>query len=361
VTAPGDDSSCARELERLDAAVEAAKLAPSTEVTERQRAVYLAQLRLSRALLTGCDDGLDATGEFVATAMKRLGAHEDLVLVGARVAMSGHELGRVEDLLASAPRLRDSPTGRALRADIARQRGQLAAAESAYSGLVEADPSWEHLSGLGLIREDRGDTTAAAELYATAADEIDAKQMRAYAWVELQRGRLCQKQGNDSQADEHYERADRAFSGWWLVAEHRANLLSKTGDFGAAVTVRRRIAAQTGRPDHAHALADELVRAGRRDEAATHHSTAGRCYQESAERGQRRYLHHYAEFCANVLHDGPRAERIARQDYADRPNGHTGLALARILQAQGKDVERRSLIDSLQKRGLPVSADSHVS
>lgn len=352
MTTPGADSACAREISRLDEAVDAAKAAPSTEVTDRQRAVYLAQLRLTRALLTGRDDDLDATGEFAATAMKQLGPHQDLALVVARVAMSGHELGKVEDVLAAEPRLRNSSTGRALCADIARQRGELAAAASTYSDLVRADRRWEYLSALGGVREEMGDTAGAAKLFAAAADEIDAKQMRAYAWVEVQRGRLCQKLGDHSRADEHYEHADRAFSGWWLVAEHRANLLSKTGEFGTAATVRRRLANSTGRPDHLHALGDELVRAGRRHEAATYHAAAGEGYQRSAERGERRYLHHYAEFCADVVHDLPLAERIAKQDYADRPNGHTGRTLARILQSRGKDTERRALLDSLRQRGL---------
>jgi tetratricopeptide (TPR) repeat protein len=352
VTAASAEGACAREIKRLDEAIDAAKAAPPTEVTDRQRAVYLAQLRLTRALLTGRDDDLNATGEFAATAIKQLGPHDDLTVVVARVAMSGHELGQVEDLLAAQPRLRDSSTGRALCADIARQRGELASAASTYSDLMRANPGWEYLSALGGIREEMGDTAGAAELFAAAADDIDAKQMRAYAWVEVQRGRLCQKQGDHSQADEHYKYADRAFSGWWLVAEHRANLLSDTGEFGKAVALRRRLANHTGRPDHQHALADELVRAGRQHEATPYHAAAGEGYQRSVERGERRYLHHYAEFCADVVHDLPLAEQIAKQDYADRPNGHTGLALARILQSQGKDTERRALLDSLLQRGL---------
>lgn len=352
MTAIVADSSCAREITRLDDAVDAAKLAPSTELTDRQRAVYLAQLRLTRALLIGRDDDLNAASEFATTAIEQLGRHEDLSLVAARVAMSGHELGQVEALLAAEPRLQDSPTGRALRADVARQRGELASAASTYSDLIKANRCWEYLAALGGIREELGDPASAAALFAAAADEIDAKQMRAYAWVEVQRGRLCQKQRHPGQAAEHYEHADRAFSGWWLVAEQRASLLSETGDFGSAVAVRERIWRQTGRPDHQHALADELVRAGRRRDAVPHHAAAGDRYQQSAERGQRRYLHHYAEFCANVVHDLPRAERIASQDYADRPNGHTGLALARILHSQGKETERRALVNSLRQRGL---------
>lgn len=352
MTTASADSACAREISRLDQAIDAAKAAPPTEVTDRQRAVYLAQLRLTRALLTGRDEDLNATGEFAATAIKQLGPHVDLTVVVARVAMSGHELGQVQNLLATEPRLRNSSTGRALCADIARQRGELASAASTYSDLMRANPGWEYLAALGGIREEMGDTAGAAKLFAAAADEIDAKQMRAYAWVEVQRGRLCQKQGDHSQADEHYNNANRAFGGWWLVAEHRANLLSSIGEFGMAVTVRRQLANHTGRPDHQHALADELLRAGRQHEATAYHAAAGEAYQRSSERGERRYLHHYAEFCANVVHDLPLAERIARQDYADRPNGHTGLALARILQSQGKDTERRALLGSLHQRGL---------
>ena len=46
-----------------------------------------------------------------------------------------------------------------------------------------------------------------------------AKQMRAYAWLEMQRGRMSFQRGRQDRALASYERANAAYSGYWLMSK----------------------------------------------------------------------------------------------------------------------------------------------
>jgi tetratricopeptide (TPR) repeat protein len=71
-----------------------------------------------------------------------------------------------------------------------------------------------------------GDPAGADELYEEAQDDLTAKEMRAFAWLEVQRGFLDFARGRYRQARSHYDRADAAYPGYWLVDEHVAELLA---------------------------------------------------------------------------------------------------------------------------------------
>jgi len=71
-------------------------------------------------------------------------------------------------------------------------------------------------------------------LYIEAEDELTAKEMRHYAWVELQRGVLKLRQGCYEEAAAHYDRATALIRVYWLVDDHKAELLGAEGKFGEA-------------------------------------------------------------------------------------------------------------------------------
>ena len=92
-------------------------------------------------------------------------------------------------------------------------------------------------------------SAGADRLYEEAEDELTAKEMRAYAWLEVQRGFLDFAHGRHGDARLHYRRADAAYPGYWLVEEHIAEVLGAEGRYAEAVEILERIVSTVDRPD----------------------------------------------------------------------------------------------------------------
>ena len=100
-----------------------------------------------------------------------------------------HRIADVKRDLDMAGGLRDTVHGRLLRADVCLQEGQYERAREGYEGVIRDRRTWDSLARLAHLRATLGDADGADQLYAEAEDELTAKQMRQYAWVEL--GEAC--------------------------------------------------------------------------------------------------------------------------------------------------------------------------
>src|SRR5262249_15245612 len=144
--------------------------------------------------------------------------------------------------------------------------------------------------------------------------QVSAKEMRAYAWVELQRGYLAFSRGHHDQALAHYRTAARAYSGYWLVDDYTAEVLGAQEKFDQAAALYRAVIARTPRPEIQQALGDLYALMGNAAEAAHWHDAALAGYLASVRRGEVQYLHHLAAFYADVTQDGAAAVEWARRD-----------------------------------------------
>ena len=181
--------------------------------------------------------------------------------------------------------------------------------------------------------------------------------MRAYAWVRLQRGLLELRRGRHDAAMGHYRRAEQAYSGYWLVDEHIAELLGAQGKFDAAIALYRRVVARAPRPELHQALGDLYNFAGRPAEAAPWHDKALALYLESVQRGEVHYYHHLASFYADVRGDGAAAVKWARQDVELRPNAGTREALAWALYRDGRYADALAVVTEALASGVK---DAHL-
>src|SRR5262249_28045648 len=112
------------------------------------------------------------------------------------------------------------------RADIDVQDGQYAKGRSAYEELIESHPTWDRIARTAYVESVLGNADRADAMYASAQDLLTASNMRDYAWLELQRGLLELRRGRFEPALAHYERADRASSGYWMTQDYLAELLA---------------------------------------------------------------------------------------------------------------------------------------
>ena len=125
--------------------------------------------------------------------------------------------------------------------------------------MLRRERSWDHLARLAFLAAKTGDAAGAERLYAEAQEQLTAKEMRPYAWLELQRGVLDLERGDAAAALGRFERADRAYSGYWLIEEHLAEALHLLGRTDEAVARYRRVVARAPRPELLSALAGVLA------------------------------------------------------------------------------------------------------
>jgi len=300
--------------------------------------------RYHRASLTGQVDQLGDAAASIDTAIEHLGPSEDLCLLRASVDLKLHQVHAARAHLSMAPALAQRPEGRALLADVDFQCGRYAEARLGYEEALQADPGWDNVARLAHLVGAFGEVKEADEMYARAGAGLTAKEMRSYAWVELQRGGLDQRCGRYPEARDHYERAAAAYSGWWPVAAALAGLTAAEGSIDEALATYTELARRTARPELTHVLGDLLLLARRRDEAGECHAAALAVYLDSADRGQVHYLHHLVDLCADGLDDGPAAVRWAERDADLRPGFTTVAALAWALHCAGRSVEAATVM-----------------
>jgi tetratricopeptide (TPR) repeat protein len=319
--APG--AGYAAEMQRLDD-----DLATLSEARDPERVTRRIYRLYQKASISGDLAALIAVIRTIDDAIKLLSNPGDLYLLKAHAAFKLHKLADVEGTLRTVPSVYNSDEGRLIRADLDFQHGHYQAVESGYVDVLQRERSWGALARLAHFRGKMGNISGADSLFEEAQDELTAKEMRAYAWLEVQRGFLDFVHGRHGQARQHYRRADTAYPGYWLVEEHIAEVLGAEGRYGEAVEILERIVSTVDRPDLAQAIAELYELAGQSGPAAHWKERALNAYLRSAQQGEVHYCHHLADYYSDVAEDGAAAVKWARKDLQLRENFATQAALA---------------------------------
>src|SRR5215213_8343600 len=295
---------------------------------DRVKITKLAYLQYQHASLTGNLDELSVADQTLDHAIQHLGRDGDLYFLKANIHFKVHRLDDVEQDLNASTDLLESSQGRTLKADLDFQQGRYDAARSGYQALIDEERTWDTLARLAYFNFKMGNFEGADRLYDEAVDELTAKEMRHYGWVELQRGVVDLAQGNYDKAREHYQRAERAYSGHWMVQEHMAELLGAVGRNDEAEMMYQRVLARVPRPDFQQALGELYSSMGKSAEATDCLKRAETAFLESAQRGEVHYYHHLADLYADVFENGAEAVKWAGKDLELRRNFSTLAAMA---------------------------------
>jgi tetratricopeptide (TPR) repeat protein len=272
----------------------------------------------------------------VDRALVEAGPLAELYLLKTSLDLRRHRWDAAGDDLAALRRFAGNAQIVALTATLAFQRGEYQAARAGYLSAIEKDPTWDNLARLAYWESKFGDPDVADRLYERAQQRVGATDKRSWAWVALERGLGAFNRGRYGDAGAHYARAGQAYSGFWLVDEHVAELLGAERRFDRAVALYESVVARVPRPELQQALGDLLRSMGREAQARPWHDRALAGYLESVERGEVHYYHHLAGFYADVRQDGAEAVKWARRDAALRPSFFTLDALAWALYRDGQ-------------------------
>lgn len=355
--APERATDFARELARIDDKIAALGEGALVRPTDTARVTACVDGHYRRALLTGDLAALEDVEPRIDAGIALVPHPGDLWLLKARLAFHLHRFADAARILATVVPARASIEGRTLLADLDVQHGRLSAAEARYAAVIVQARPWAALAGLAWLRLKLGDAVQADRLYAEAGDELTAKEMRAFAWVELQRGVLDLAHGRHAEAETHYARAARAYSGWWLVDEHRAELLAAQGDLAGAAALYETVVAAVPRPELHQALGQLYALMERPGRARSQFVQARAGYLASVRRGGVHSLHHLADFYAEAMIDGAKALEWARRDLALRETFSTQAALAWALLRDGQAAEAAAWMDRALASGVK---DAHL-
>ena len=341
-----------RELKELTAEASSAGAPIADAATRRAFTLY------RRATLTGRPEDFSATADAVISIVAGNGANgpnDDVALLKAALDFRTHRLAATRHDLAMVPN--GNSDAQLMLADVDLQDGLYDDARQRYESAVGRAPTWSALARLAYLTGLRGDADGGDHLYEQAEDDLTAKDMRAYAWVEVQRGWLQFSRGRYDEAASHYRLANRAYSGYWLVDEYTAELLGAQRKFDAAIALYEQVVARAARPDLYQQLGDLCVMARKRREAVQWHDHALAGYLESAGRGEVQYFHHLAAFYSDVRIDGAEAVKWARKDLAIR-HGYAAVdTLAWALYRHGETGEALVTVKRALSSGM---ADSHL-
>ena len=363
---PGDPASGSLESnERTDYEIELAGIDQTiagladavTPPLKSEAATKFVYLLYQRAALGGDLTQLAKADAVLAEVIAQLGPAGDLYFLKANIAFKLHRLAGVREALTTGRGLRHSPQGRALEADLAFQEGRYQDAKRGYESLISDDRTWDNLARLAYLEGKWGNTARADQLYLEAEDELTAKEMRYYAWVELQRGVLQLRSGRCEAAWAHYERADRAYSGYWLVDDHKAELLGAEGKCADAARLYESVVERVPRPEFQQALGELYELLGQNERAESWNQRALDAYLAAAASGGVHYYHHLVDFYADVREDGPSAVRWARKDLELRRNFATLASLAWALYRAGGFADA---LDAMNEALASGARDAHL-
>ncbi|WP_150048428.1 tetratricopeptide repeat protein [Methylomonas rhizoryzae] len=280
-------------------------------------------------------DGLQAARQLHAS----LSSHPDndeLQFLSAKWQSYLHQPAAAERYLVRHGDLAYDPDLTGLAVEVALQQGRIADAESTLQQALSHKQDWALLAQLAYLQSKTGDFATADQTYQLAADNLSAKQMRDYAWLELQRGYLALSRGQADSAEQHYRWALNAYSGYWLAEDYWAEWLATRHRYEQALRIYHRLAVCTGRPALFQTLGDLYLYLGRNDLAKAWHDLALRAFIQAAESGDTQYYHHLATLYADAYFNGTAAVHWATLDIQQRDNPSTRDALAWALFRDGR-------------------------
>lgn len=343
-----------KELERIEAQI--AGLAPDalTLPLDTGRATDYASMLYQRSSLTGDLKSLRHVERVIDEVIQRLNHPGDLLFLKANLAFKLHRLDDVAQILRE---LDSTPETSVLRADLDFQSGRYRDARDGYEEAVKETPAWDNLARLAHLTAKMEGSSQADELYQRAEDELTAKQMRSFAWIELQRGVLDMENGSYAAAGEHYRKAHQAYSGYWLVEQHAAALSAAEGHLAEAAEQYCRVAERVPKPEIQEAIGKLYLSMEKKAEAEPWLSRAEAEYLESAASGEIHYLHHLADFYLHAAPDADKALYWAARDAELRDNFSTQSVLALALFRSGKLPEAAAHIEAALASG---AVDHHI-
>lgn len=314
----------------------------------KQKAIEFIYYLYRYASLTNNFGDYKKTETALQQAFDRFGPDQQLYLFRANFNFKLHRLdAAMADLIELDRYYGDSPQGEILKADIALQNGQYHIAEKAYAAMCKENPSWDNLARLAYFKLHTGEAEKADLLYRQAQDLLSVKQMRQFAWLELQRGLIDLEFRRYRNALIHYIRAERAYSGYWLIREHIAEAYTLLGHRDEAVKLYQVVIEQTRNPEFINALA-AIYEAEGNPMSTDLYARADQLFNDQYRLFPEAAVGHFVESLLKRRQVDERVLNYARRNHEWRSNSQAKYLLARSYQKLGKPAKAKRIMEAIQ-------------
>ncbi len=168
----------------------------------------------------------------------------------------------------------------------------------------------------GAIEQRRGHDHESDRLFSMARDRYRDVSPFAMAWMDFERGRALQRQGDKARARQFYAEATTMLPVYAHAAIHLAAMETPT----RALDILSALDPLCDDPDALAAKADALRRAGREDEAKTTTEKARGRFEELLTKHPEAFADHGAAFFMGIGKDLPRALSLAKKAADNAPS-----------------------------------------
>jgi tetratricopeptide (TPR) repeat protein len=330
------------------------RISGSRKLAEDQPTSYLAADRvannfLARARLTGdyndyrfAEEWIDKAFAMSASRGRDIGPH------GTRASLNYtlHRLDRVDaDFERSKLGPKDNVTvsgQKAFAGNLALQRGKYDEAARLLDESVALHEDVGNLASKAYFILGTGDVDGSEALYRKAIGMYHGSSKEPMAWLHLQLGLSDLGRGRYDDALAHYREAETHLSGYWLIDEHIAEILTLTGKVEDAKKLYLDIIARTNNPEFMDAMAGIMLEEGNKSEADAFVAKARARYEELMamypEASYGHALEHFLEFGE----DAKATIDMAEKNHALRPNADAKMLLAQayLKGERGTDAKR---------------------
>lgn len=231
-----------------------------------------------------------------------------------------------------------------LRGDLAFQRGRYSEALAAYQAVVARQPDATSLFRLASFQAHTGNLPEAQRFLSEALLRARGSPQLT-AFLQLHLGLLELERGRYREALAHYQLADAAFQGWWLIDEHLAEVFALQGHNEQAREAYRAVIANSDRPEYLDALALLALADNRLEEARALIAQAEALHLSQLEAFPEASYGHALDHFLLFERGAVVALELAEQNAALRPNGEAKMRLAQALLKAGQLPAAREVIE----------------
>jgi tetratricopeptide (TPR) repeat protein len=264
----------------------------------------------------------------------------ELIVLHAKIALSMHDVTQGKKLYDKLIAYPNDTRTEDLAIDIALQQGQYQHAVEMLTQRVQHDAQWSDLARYAYLLHKFGDSEAADQLYVNAQERLSAKQIKDYAWLELQRGIIDLENGKHPDALAHFELANRTYPGHWLIEEHLAETYALLEQPGKAIALYEHVIQQSDNPMYFFALGD-LLKTIQPAQASELFSRAEEHFQQRYSRYPLAAAGHMMDIWIDEQENAPTEERRARllqlseMNLLHRPNADSIIQRIKVLILEG--------------------------
>lgn len=285
-------------------------------------------------------------------ALEAFAQDRELNLIRAKLLLSMHEVVRGKALLEKLGDSRHDSRLQDLQLDLYLQQGDYQNALAMLDNRLTEAPQWSDIALYAHLLHKFGASALADQFYQAAQARLSVKQIKDYAWLELQRGIIDLENEQYPAARVHFAQANQIYPGHWLIEEHLAETLALLGDKLEAIKLYERVIQKSDNPMYFFALGSLLE--------TSDPARAQQLKQDAEAHFVNRYQHYPLAAAGHLLdvwieqqQAQPTAENrtrlleLSQANVQVRPNAEALIQRIQVLQLEQRNDEAQQLAQQL--------------